>query len=75
MDSVYDMKSRLLSEVRMAIEELISQNVIDEDELDNLILPISEYAFKSRGTNDYIMNESLPLYPFYLFLFPFQILL
>jgi len=61
MDTVFDMKSKLISEVRLAVEDLISQGVINENELSELVLSTSEYAFKSRGTNDYVLNETLPL--------------
>lgn len=67
MDTIFDMKSRLLSEVRIALEELVVLNVIEERKINELLFPSGEYIFKSRGTNDYIMNEALPLYPLYLF--------
>lgn len=63
MDTVSDMKNKLVSEVRVALEDLVSKGII-KDEIITKLHSAEEYIFKSRGTNDYLMNESLPLYPF-----------
>ena len=71
MDTVFDMKSKLLSESRLALEGLVSEGVITNQDVKERLLSMGDYAFKSQGTNDYIMNEALPLYPFYIILYCF----
>ena len=58
------MKTKILSEARMTLDDLVDEGVITREDLDERLLPSDEYAFKSYGTNDYIVNELLPLYPF-----------
>ena len=62
------MKTKILSEARMTLDDLVDEGVITREDLDERLLPSDEYAFKSHGTNDYVVNELLPLYPFQIFI-------
>ena len=62
-DTVMEIKSKMMSEVRLAIEDLIDSGRVTREQAEGKLLNMSEYILKAQGTHDYIAQENLPLYP------------
>ena len=66
MDSVREIKSKMMSEVRLAIEDLVDTGRVTREQVHGKLLGMDDYFLKVLGTPDYIANEMVPLYPFLL---------